>query len=423
MVIENIGENYVLSGGGIVAGDELAFIANGYVAVRSGRIVDVGEGPGPTEMPHVDVSGSVVMPGMINAHTHIEDGALKDLAFGVAADINVLNIPDGIRHSRMAGMSRADLVDGMRTAVQRMLASGTVAVADYRSGGAAGISLLREAFEGSPVRCLAFASHTKYPLQTDPVLAENHEELTPEQLADMETALALADGFAPVHVNHTTDPALRQIARFVRERGKLLSTHASASLAYRATSIARTGKSDVTRAVTELEPDFLVHMTMAATEELEEVIGAGIPMVMCPRSMAYLGRGIPPYALAAGLGAQIALGTDNAMMSSPDLFEEMAFLSRSTRAVTLDPSSVNAREILAAATINAAKALKLDHELGSIKNGKSASLIIVDFDGANLRFSVDPLASLVDRATSSDIRGVLIDGEVVYGTTATPSPR
>ena len=101
----------------------------------------------------------------------------------------------------------------------------------------------------------------------------------------------------------------------------------------------------------------------------------------------------------------------------------MAFLSRSTRAVTLDPSSVNAREILAAATINAAKALKLDHELGSIKNGKSASLIIVDFNGANLRFSVDLLASLVDRATSSDIRGVLIDGEVVYGTAAAPSPR
>lgn len=410
-----IGEDFVLSGGGVVAGDELRLIGDGHVVVRAGRIAQVGPGPGPDRLPRIDVTGCVVVPGLINAHTHLDDAALKELAFGVPSEVNLLFPPDGLRQQGMAALSRPRLVEAIRSAARRMLASGTVAVADYCSDGAAGVALVREAFEGSPVRCLAFASHSSHPLQSERALRGNRDGLTPGQLDDIEEALALADGFAPVHVNHTTDPALREIAALVRDRGKLLSTHASASLDYRATSVARTGVSDVTRAVTLLEPDFLVHLTTAVREELEEVVRANIPMVMCPRAMASLGRGLPPFAVAARLGGRIALGTDNAMITSPDLLEELAFLSRSIRAVSEDPSSVDARRLLATVTIDAARALGLDEELGSIVQGKSASLVIVDFDSDNLRYSVDPLASLVDRATAGDIRGVLVDGRLVHG--------
>jgi 5-methylthioadenosine/S-adenosylhomocysteine deaminase len=76
---------------------------------------------------------------------------------------------------------------------------------------------------------------------------------------------------------------------------------------------------------------------------------------------------------------------------------------------------VDPRRLLAAVTTDAAKAVGLDDTLGSITVGKAASLVVVDMSSRNLAGSVNPLASLVERATAADIRAVLVDGAVVHG--------
>jgi cytosine/adenosine deaminase-related metal-dependent hydrolase len=409
------GEEFALVGGLVLAGEDLRLLEPGFVAVRDGVITAVGDGPVPAGIRTIDVTGSLVMPGMINGHTHLEDAALKELNFGVPSSVNVLFEPDGLRHTRMAEIGRERVVAGMRAALIQMLASGTVAVADYRTGGADGVYALREAEHGLPARCLIFAGHSRFPVQEEAALAANTDGLSQVQLDDVAAAVEVADGFAPVRVNDTTDVALAQIAQIVRDAGKRLSTHSSASPDYRELSLRRTGRSDITRAVEILRPDFVVHMTVATDEEIDEMVRAGIPMVMCARTMASLGRPIPPFLRAVERGAVVGLGTDNVMMSSPDLFAEMDFLGRAARCGAGDPTAVDPRRLLAAVTTDAAKAVGLDDTLGSITVGKAASLVVVDMSSPNLAGSVNPLASLVERATAADIRAVLVDGAVVHG--------
>ncbi|HEY9477857.1 MAG TPA: amidohydrolase family protein, partial [Microbacteriaceae bacterium] len=184
MTENTLTDEYVLAGGDVVAGDDLALLSPGYVLVRDGQIAAVGEGPPPAGPPVVDTTGLLLIPGLINCHTHIEDAALKELAFGVPNGVNLLFEPDGRRHVRMAQLPRADFIAGMRRAALHMLATGTVAVADYKTGGVAGVAALREACDGLALRCLIFAGHSVFPVQSDQVLAENREALSDEQLAE-----------------------------------------------------------------------------------------------------------------------------------------------------------------------------------------------------------------------------------------------
>lgn len=410
--------DYVLTGGAVVVGDGLELVERGHVVVKGQRILEAGPGPGPDDLPRIDTSGSVVVPGFINAHTHIEDAAVKELAFGVPKGVNLLFEPDGLRHVRIGQLTREERVAGMRTAAEHMLASGTVAFADYKTGGAAGVAELRDACAGLPIRCLIFAGHSSFPVQDEATLRENAGRLSDEQLDDVVATLDLADGFAPVRVNDNTDVGLAQIRDVVRGAGKRLSTHSAASPDYRELSLERTGRTDITRAIEHLLPDFVVHMTVATDDEIAEMVAAGIPMVMCARTMASLGRPIPPYARAIALGATVGVGTDNVMMSSPDLFAEIDFLGRAVRSSSHDPAVIDARTLLASMTIDGARALQLDAEIGSISPGKLASLVVVDLQTRNLIHSVDPIASLVGRATSADIAAVLVEGRVASGSLA-----
>jgi cytosine/adenosine deaminase-related metal-dependent hydrolase len=411
---------FAITGATVIAGDDLRVLDPGHVVVRDGLIVETGPGSGPTGVTTVDLPGRVVVPAFINAHTHIEDAGVRELGFGVSKGVNLLFEPDGLRHRAMAEQGPDEVRAAIREAAREMISYGVVAFADYRTGGASGAATVREACAGLPIRALVFGGHSRFPVQSDDELRSNRGALTAAQIADVEETIGVADGFAPVRVNDTTDEALRQIEKVVRRAGKRLSTHAAASPDYRAFSLERTGRSDIDRAIEILAPDFVVHMTVATRSEIGQVVDAGIPMVMCPRAMAALGRPLPPYHVAVSEGAVVSLGTDNVMTSSPDLLAESDFLARALRSVEGDPSVVDARRLLQSLTVDAAKTLGFD-DLGSIHAGKAATFLVFDGRRPGLARSANTLASIVSRARPSDIEAVVIDSAVVHG--AIPQPR
>lgn len=405
---------YILAADHVIVGENLELLSPGYVHVRSGMIVDAAQGKPETQLPMIELPGHLLMPGLINSHTHIGDTVVKELGYGVPSDVNLLWQPDGLRHVRMAGMQRSERVRGIRSALRRALETGTVALADFREGGIEGVHELQEAASDVPIRCLTFGRMMEYPLHDEAALLDNKEGLTEAQLSEIDKLLDVADGFSPLWANDTTDVGLSQMAKVVRARGKLLATHAGETAGYRQLSIERTGRGDVERVVELLNPDFIVHMTSATDEELELTASAQIPLVMCARTQAALGYGIPPYVRAAKRGAMVGLGTDNAMISSPDLLDELAFMSRSIRSDAGDPAIIDPRALLASVTINAARMLNLDDRLGSLSPGKSASMLVIDMKSDNLVDSVNPIASIVDRASPTDLRAVIIDGGLAY---------
>ncbi|MEO7005919.1 MAG: amidohydrolase family protein [Terrimesophilobacter sp.] len=422
----DLGAEFILTADHVIASDDLTLLSPGYVHVRDGLIIDVGEGAPPSRIRTDRVRlhnlpGHLIMPGLINCHTHIGDTVVKELGYGLPATVNLLWQPDGLRHVRMGAMSRDERVTGIRRALRHAVATGTVALADFREGGIDGVLELRDAAAGLPIRCLAIARFTTYPLHDDAVLQDNTAGLSAAQLAEIDAALDVADGFSPLWANDTTDRGLAQIAQRVRARGKLLATHAGETAQYREISTTRTGHGDVQRIAEFLHPDFVVHMTSATDDELDLAAASGIPLVMCARTQAALGYGIPPFVRAAQRGALLGLGTDNAMISSPDLLAELEFMSRSLRSAAADPAATDATALLAAVTINAARMLKLDHELGSLTAGKSASLLVIDMESDNLAGSVNPVASIVDRASATDLKTVLVGGMLAYGVLPAPA--
>lgn len=409
-----LGNEYVLAGGDVVAGEDLSLLRGGYVVVRDGVIAAVGAGAPPSGLPVVDMTGRLLIPGLINCHTHIGDAAFKEKGFGFPTETNLLWQPDGLRWKWMAEIPRAELVAAMRRSAQHMLSMGVVAFADFREGGYDGVLALREACEGLPIRAIIFARHAEAPMHTEEAFNENREGLSPAQLAEIAECLEIADGFSAVWANETTDLGLQQTASTVRELGMRLATHACESDTYRQLSLSRTGQGDVARVVDFLMPDFVVHMTDANDEELDLAIAAELPMVMCGRGMGALGNGFVPYASAIRKGALVGLGTDNVMINSPDILAEMDYLGRVTRAITHD-TAIDARRLLAAGTIDAARVLDLDQELGSISEGKAATIVAFDFTSGNLIDSADPIASLVERASVRDIQAVIVAGALVHG--------
>ena len=388
------------------------------VYVVEGSIRGIGSPNTFPECAEIDVSGKLIAPGFINCHTHIEDAAFPELLFSTPPGIDVLYAPGGRRHRLLRELDAEQYRSAVSRAAAQMLASGTVMAADFCTGGADAIVALRSALSSSPIEWLHFTGHSTYPVQSAEALSTNSGDLDPSVMEDIAAALDVADGFAPVHVNHTTDAGLRAILRLVRgTAGKRLATHSAASIEYDELSLRHTGRGEIERATGILEPDFLVHLTYADVADLTRVRDAGIGAVMCPRAMACLGRTSPPFLVAVDLGLMVGLGTDNAMTSTPSMLDEMGFCAR----VQSASAEARRRSIHAsydACTIGAARVLGVADRLGSIEPGKDATFAVFDMHGDGLQSSTDVIASLVLRASRADVAGVMIRGQIAYGALA-----
>jgi 5-methylthioadenosine/S-adenosylhomocysteine deaminase len=226
------------------------------------------------------------------------------------------------------------------------------------------------------------------------------------------------------HLFYCTPEAYRNARRLSDEYGIGIHTHACEQREEEAAVLARFGKRSI-----PLLHDYgllgprtaLAHCVWLNADEIALLADTGTAVAHCPCSNAKLASGVAPVPELRRAGVTVGLGSDgNVCNNSVDLFEEMKFASLLQKAHRLDATALPAREVLRMATIDGAKLLGLDHEIGSIEPGKKADLILVDLDQPNMR----PLApsaggepnvlwNLVFSARGSNVTTVLIDGRVV----------
>lgn len=382
-------------GAQIIAGDAMTALTGACLTVRGERILAIGEAlPGADR---IDLPGALICPMFVDAHTHLGDAGAKELGVGLSLQ-QAVEPPDGLKHRYLASLDAETLVRTMRCGLLDMLHSGVIACGDFREQGLAGVTALRQAGQGLPIRAVALGRMDEIG-QADEATIE----------AQAHAILAEADGLGVRDVAAYPPDLLRRLRQ--RYPGKIFAAHAAESSAAQADSLHRTGRTQVARAL-DWQPDLLVHLVHATPEDLHAVARAGVTAVSCPRCNGILGNGFPDLAAWQAAGVRFALGTDNVMFAAPDMLRELDFTSRLARGLTQDPAAIDARALLQAATLNGARGLKLDADLGSLAPGKEASFILFDLDRPHLRHQHDPISAIVHRAGRADIVAIYVRGQL-----------
>ena len=384
------------NGAVILAGDDLQPVLERSLLVENGRILAVGD-PIP-DSRQVDLSGKLLCPMFINAHTHVGDTGAKELGVGLPLD-EVVTSQKGLKHRFLQTVLGTEAhISMMRHGLLEMLHNGIIALADFREQGLPGVRALRQAAAGLPLEIIILGrmSETNDPQETE---AEAH------------ALLQEADGLGVRDVESYPPELLKRLRAAYPQ--KIFAAHAAEDYASELRSRSQTGLGQPTRLL-EWQPDFLVHLTHALPEELQRLAAAGIRAVACPRCNGILGDGQPRLADWLRCGLQFALGTDNVMFTSPDMLRELDFTSRLLRGQERDAAALEPRLLLKAATLEGARTLHLDKQLGSLTPGKQASFIAFDLHSPNLEYQQDAVSAIVHRANPADIAKIYIRGDQFY---------
>ncbi|MBC7219612.1 MAG: amidohydrolase [Hadesarchaea archaeon] len=224
-------------------------------------------------------------------------------------------------------------------------------------------------------------------------------------------------GIAPMHPCFASKEFLIKAKELSDKYGVVYHTHTGESKKDQELNLAYHGKTDVALLdeLGVLGPRYhAVHTVWISQKEIGMLAKAGAHVIHNPVSNMYLGSGVAPVPEMLAAGVNIALGTDGpASNNNQDLIQSMKFAACLHKVNKLDPAIISAKQVLEMATINGARALGLEHEIGSIEVGKKADITIVDMEKPHIAPVHDPIASLVYCANCNDVDTVIIDGRVV----------
>jgi 5-methylthioadenosine/S-adenosylhomocysteine deaminase len=402
----------VLRGGVVLTVDRERRVLVGDVVVEDGRITTVGAGAQPPAGARVvDVSGCAVLPGLVQAHTHL----CQTLCRGAADDLPLLAWLRQRVWPYEAALDEASMRAATRLAIAELLLSGTTAILDM--GSVHETEALADELASSGLR----ATFGKAMMDTGDGVPARLRETCADSLRDSD-ALArdwngaaddrLRYAYAPRFVLSCTEPLLREVAERVRA-GARLHTHASEQLAECALVRAERGDDNIAYFGTLglLGPrSALAHCVHPTRDERALLARSGTHVVHCPSSNLKLGSGIAPIPEMIDEGISVAIGADGAPCNNnlDGLLElRLAALLHKHRVGTQAMPAALALEL---ATMGGARAIGRADEIGSIEVGKRADLVVLDLLVPHGVPSPDPTSHVVYAAQSRDVRHVFIDG-------------
>lgn len=410
----------------LLLGKDLSFIDRGFVEIRKDGIIKKVKAGNYnndcTQNNVIDAEGFLIIPGFINAHTHIGDSIGKDVTVDLGLDASVHPI-FGMKRKILEESKPSHLKTFIRSSALSMMKKGIVAFADFREGGPEGVKLLKDALSGLPIKCIILGRIEQYFNPTITTIKNkgtsngkrSNKKLSSRMLRAASDVLEIAEGLGISGANENTDESLQQYRELIENnKGKkesLIAIHAGESKEAVEFSKSKMGKTEIERIIHYLDPNIMVHMTNVTEDDISLVSKKRIGIIVCPRANGMLGVGIPKVARMLRLGFKIGIGTDNVMINSPDIFREMDYLWKVSRAT--ESQFINAKDILKMATVNGAEILRLNS--GYIENGRLADIMFIDKNHLDLYPIHNPYASIVHRANQDSISGVMINGKFVDG--------
>ena len=369
-------------------------IRDGAVRVEGRTIAEVGPGGSAGER----FEGAVILPGLVNAHTHLEYAAMGGFGDGMAFGPW---IEDHIR--RKAATGAEDSLEQARAGAAACLRSGVTTIADCAYSGAVATAAA-EAGVRAIVYIEGFSDWTDLRART-------------EARIDATPATDLVQPGVSPHAPFTvTLDDYAMLVGLARERGLPVATHLLESAR-------ETQHLDAFADV--LGPDTVaIHLVFADPADIELMAQLDIPAVHCPRSNALLGCGIAPLPELLAAGVRVGLGTDSPSSAIDfDMWAEMRAAVMHARARLGRADALSARAALEMATAGGAAAIGLGSVTGTLTPGKAADVCVLDLTGSSFLPWDDPVTAAVYGGSCDRVALTMVDGEIRYrrGSDASPT--
>ena len=384
-------------------GDDLNFISNITIQIQNNKFKRIQSKLKPNiKEESIDCEGLLLIPGFINAHTHIGDSIGKDVTLNSSVDKRIHPV-FGAKSKILKNTSQENLANFMKNSCHSMIRKGITTFVDFREGGLEGVILLKKASSEIPIRSIILGRVEFY---QDAGEIKKNIRFPREKINELIELVKKCDGIGVSGANENSTSVLNYYSKTT----KIRAIHSSETKKSVSKSKKTTGTSETIRALS-LKPHFLIHMTHASKSDLHYAAKKTRGIIICPRANSSLAEGIPDIELMQKSGCMLALGTDNVMINSPDMFREMDFLWKVT--MGLHKKRIDPKEILKMATVNGGKILKKN--IGVIGHGKIADCIFLDKHALDLEPMHDPHASIVHRASESAIKAVMVGGKIIHG--------
>ena len=405
----------VVHGGTIITMNPAAdIIQNGVICVEDGRIAAIDSLENMGQVPEgksiVDAAGCMVMPGLVNTHTHTPMTLFRGLADDLPLD-EWLN--EHIFPAEAAWINPENVRLGTQLACAEMLLSGTTAFCGgyFHEGEVAGV------VEKAGMRGVLGQGVIDFPAPGVPEPSRNIQ--VAETYADKwQSRSSLIQPSIFCHSPYTCSAeTIRAAKAAARSRSLLFQIHIAENRAEQGMIQGGGGMSPI-QYLDHLgvldEQTLLVHAVWVDDTDIATIAEKKASVSHNPESNMKLASGIAPAAKFIDAGITVGLGTDGCASNNDlDLFQEMDTAAKLHKVHSLDPTVMDAGAVLRMATIQGAGAIGLDNVIGSLEKGKEADLIVVDTQKPHLAPMYNPISQAVYAARGSDVRDVMVAGRLL----------
>lgn len=382
-------------------------IENGFLVIEGDLITDIGAGNPVNPVNPIDLSGKIIIPGLINAHTHLA----MTLYRGLADDLPLYDwLQNHIWPAEAKHTNRENVAMGAKLGLCELIRTGTTTFSDMYFFS----EVTAQCAVKAGLRAVIGEAVVDFPTKSYTNTTEAFRLI--ERFIDQWKNNALIHPAIILHspyacsketLQKAMDMALKHqvcinihISETQQEVNDSFQKHQLSPVAY----LNQMGFFDASVCA--------AHMVWPDENDLNILSDKNVSIAHCPTSNMKLASGIAPVPAMMEKGINIALGTDGcASNNNLNLLREMHLAALLHKGNTLNPRAVTACQALEMATINGAKALKIDHLTGSLKAGKKADLAIIDTQNSFMSPVYDVYSAIVYAAESHCIESVLVNGK------------
>jgi len=390
-------------------GDNAYF--NGYVGIENERIAFVSAdslqadefmAKHTGDCTQIDATGKIVMPGLINTHTHVAMALLR----GISDDVPLMEWLQEHIWPIEGKMGYKEVYDGARLGMLEMMMGGTTTLVDMYPYEEA----VAEAAESTGIRAVVCPCPMDFRMEH----FENDWRAVKKRFSDSRLVTMM---MGPHAIYTLSDNNLQRSISLSGELGVGSHVHLAETKTEQDNCMVQHGMSPTEYLEKEglfSTKTLAAHCVVMSDHDIEILARHKVSVAHNPQSNMKLASGIAPVKKMMDAGVNVAIGTDGASSNNDlDMWEEMRTASLLQKVATMDPCSIPAYTALQMATVNGAKAIGREGELGILAPGALADILLVNIEKPHLYPHTNLVSELVYSAHSEDVDTVIVNGRIV----------